>query len=76
MEEPGNVTPVPEFNIHFDPLSTAEYGLKLAKEAGLATILDPAPYQKLGTEVFAHSDIITPNEKEAEQLTGIRIDTF
>ena len=58
------------------PLSTAEHGLKLAKQAGLTTILDPAPYQPLSSDIFANTDIITPNEKEAAGLTGTGINNI
>jgi len=36
-------------------------------------ILNPAPAQPLGDELLRHVTILTPNESEAELLTGIRV---
>jgi ribokinase len=52
---------------------TVEYGLRLAHSAGVPTILNPAPGCKLPESIFAYCDYITPNESEAEVLTGIRV---
>ncbi len=53
------------------PLETIAFSLKMAKEFGIKTILDPAPAKPLSDEIFQMVDIITPNETEAEILTGI-----
>jgi|TARA_B110000116_G_scaffold260982_1_gene264664 ribokinase len=46
----------------------------LAKKNNIKIILDPAPYKKeLSMEYFSIADIITPNETEAEYMTGIKI---
>ena len=37
--------------------------------------LNPAPARELSDELLALVDIITPNETEAEKLTGIRVET-
>ncbi len=47
------------------PLSTVSAALKIAREAGAKTILDPAPARKLPLELLAGVDILTPNESEA-----------
>ncbi len=47
------------------------YGLRLAKEAGVATVLNPAPALPLPEEVYSLADYITPNETESEAYTGI-----
>jgi len=54
------------------PLATVERGLRRAKEAGLITILNPAPADgALGRDELAHwVDVITPNEGEAALLAG------
>jgi ribokinase len=52
------------------PLSTVEYALRLAKDRGMTTILDPAPVSPLPSRVYPVVDILTPNETEAERLTG------
>jgi ribokinase len=54
-------------------LPTVEYGLKLARSLGVPTILNPAPGCKLPDSIFQYCDYITPNESEAEILTGIRV---
>ena len=54
-------------------LPTVEYGLKLAHSCGVPTILNPAPCCKLPDTIFQYCDYLTPNENEAEILTGIRV---
>jgi ribokinase len=57
-------------------LPTVEYGLKLAHSLGVPTILNPAPGCKLPDSIFQYCDYITPNESEAEILTGIRVSSL
>src|SRR5665213_1544118 len=52
------------------PLATVAAALKLAREEGLRTILDPAPAQALSSEMLRSVDILTPNEAEAFMLLG------
>jgi ribokinase len=52
------------------PLATAAYGLKLGKQAGATTILNPAPATRVPTEMFANVDIVTPNSTELRILLG------
>ena len=52
------------------PLDTVAAALALAREEGLATILDPAPAQPLDPALLERVDILTPNESEALQLLG------
>lgn len=47
--------------------------LRRAKELGIMTILNPAPFQQLELEYLRCVDIITPNETEAGLLTGVRV---
>ena len=48
--------------------------MELANEKGIPVILDPAPYrQNLNFDYYKMADIITPNETEAEYMTGIKI---
>ena len=53
------------------PMDAAIRGLQMAKAAGAITILNPAPATELPKETFPLCDYITPNESEAEGLTGI-----
>jgi ribokinase len=55
------------------PLETVEYSLRRAREAGMITILNPAPARPLPQDVLALSDIITPNETEASLLSGVTV---
>jgi sugar/nucleoside kinase (ribokinase family) len=50
------------------PLATVAAALKLAREEGLTTILDPAPAQPLAIETLQNVDILTPNEVESKHF--------
>lgn len=52
------------------PLTTVHYAARLAREAGMKVVLNPAPARALPPELLELIDIITPNETEAETLTG------
>jgi ribokinase len=52
------------------PLATVSAAMKVAREEGLTTMLDPAPAQPLPQALLAHVDILTPNESEALILLG------
>ena len=58
LEVPSNIS-----------ISTA----KFAKEKGIPVILDPAPVQYISEDILDHVDILTPNQTEAEYLTGIKV---
>ncbi|TKI03999.1 ribokinase [Martelella alba] len=55
------------------PLDTVITAAKLAKRHHTQVILNPAPARELPDELLALLDIITPNETEAERLTGVPI---
>jgi ribokinase len=57
------------------PERLTESILRTARDAGLTTILDPAPAIALDEKVWASVDIVTPNETEARMLTGIVVDS-
>jgi len=57
------------------PLPAARRALEIAREAGATTILNPAPAAALDAGFFSLCDYLTPNETEAEDLTGIKVDT-
>jgi ribokinase len=52
------------------PLATVWEALTIAKRYGLMTILNPAPACSLPESLLRFVDILTPNEKEAQLLTG------
>jgi len=55
------------------PVSTVEYVAGRAAEKGNRIILNPAPVRYLSQELLGCLYLITPNEGEAELLTGISI---
>ena len=57
------------------PLDAARRGLDIARAAGVTTILNPAPAAALPDDMLALCDYITPNESEAEGITGISVQT-
>ena len=55
------------------PLDTVAAAAKKAKESGVKVLLDPAPARQLPDELLQLCDFITPNETEAQILTGIKV---
>ncbi len=55
------------------PLVTVQAAADLANACGALVILNPAPAQALPDELLQKIAIITPNETEAELLTGIEV---
>jgi ribokinase len=55
------------------PIPAARHALELARAAGVRTILNPAPAAELDDAFLALCDIVTPNESEAEALTGLPV---
>lgn len=46
---------------------------KIAHEAGVYVILNPAPACKLPNELFQYISLITPNQTETELMTGVKL---
>ena len=46
---------------------------RMAHDAGVPVMLNPAPYSEISPEILCRTDIISPNEHEAAEMTGIRI---
>ena len=55
------------------PMAAAMRALEIAKEAGVTTILNPAPSATLPKGMLALCDYLTPNETEACDLTGVGV---
>jgi len=55
------------------PMAAAHHGLVLARSGSAVTILNPAPAADLPTGMLGLCDYVTPNESEAEALTGITV---
>ena len=56
------------------PVATAKYALTMAKKNGVMTICNPAPAAPIDEDFFPMIDVITPNEVEARDITGITVD--
>lgn len=56
------------------PLPTVMAAVRLAAKHGVTVVLNPAPAQTLPANLLEHVTIISPNEVEAEMLTGVKID--
>lgn len=55
------------------PLETVRTAIEIADQSGVPIILNPAPVQKLPPEILRKVTLLTPNEIEAETLTGIAV---
>ena len=55
------------------PLPAAMRALQIARAAGVRTILNPAPAAPLPAGMLGLCDYVTPNETEAEALTGLPV---
>ena len=58
------------------PIPAARRALEIARAGGALTILNPAPAAPLDDALLSLCDIVTPNETEAEALTGIAVATL
>ena len=57
------------------PTSTVCRAVELAYKHGLKVILNPAPVASIPEYLFPMLNLITPNETEAEKLTGVKVCT-
>lgn len=58
------------------PLAAVYAAAQMAQKAGVKVILDPAPaHRDLPENLYGVVDLLTPNEVEATQLTGIDVST-
>jgi ribokinase len=55
------------------PIETVCAAARTAAEAGVPVILDPAPAMPLPDDLWQHLTYLTPNETEAERLTGMPV---
>ena len=55
------------------PMRTVQCVAELAHRAGVKFILNPAPAQKLSPGLLSMVTVLTPNETEAEILTGVKV---
>ncbi len=57
------------------PIRTIEAAAEMAERAGVKIILNPAPAQRLSDSLLKRVFILTPNETEAELLSGIKVES-
>lgn len=55
------------------PVPPALRALEIARAGGARTVLNPAPATEIPDAMLALSDLLTPNESEAEALSGIPV---
>jgi ribokinase len=55
------------------PVETTLEAFRLARAAGVRTVLNPAPAVPLPDELLRLTDLCIPNETEAELLTGLQV---
>jgi ribokinase len=55
------------------PLATVTAAVDVAVKAGVPVILNPAPARRLPNSLLKLISVLTPNETEAELLTGIKV---
>jgi ribokinase len=55
------------------PQQTVEYIVHSGSKNGIKVILNPSPVRPLNDELLKNIWLITPNEKEAEILTGVKV---
>jgi ribokinase len=58
------------------PISTVEYAASRASECGMKVILNPAPACPLNDDLLKCIWLATPNEIEAEALSGVKINSM
>jgi ribokinase len=57
------------------PSRTVQAAIRLAVQSGARVILNPAPARPLPAQLLRQVSIVTPNETEAELLTGVRVNS-
>ncbi len=55
------------------PILVVEYCAFAASVQGIKVIINPAPAQRLSDDLLSHTWLLTPNETEAEMLSGVKI---
>ena len=55
------------------PLAVATEAARIAEGRGVQVVWDPAPALEMGRDAYALCDVLTPNQSEAEYLTGIAV---
>jgi ribokinase len=57
------------------PMETVLHALDVAHQAGVRTLLNPAPVQTLPDDLYTKLSFLVPNESEAALLSGMPVET-
>lgn len=57
------------------PMEVNEYLAKLAHDNGVFVAVNPAPYKPLSKQLLTNIDLLVPNEHEASDITGIKLNS-
>lgn len=55
------------------PMECVIQAIRHAHAMGACVVFDPAPAMSIPAEIWSCVDVVTPNEREAEAITGIRV---
>lgn len=58
------------------PPETVAAALKLGREAGCITVLNPAPARPLSPDLLPYVDVLVPNRSEAALLAGSKVESL
>jgi ribokinase len=58
------------------PMHTVEYVIDYAYRSNVRVILNPAPANSLSEDLLSKVNILTPNEKEASDISGIKVNSI
>jgi len=58
------------------PLPAVEAALDIACESGVLSVLDAGPAMKVPARILRKADIVSPNEIEAQALTGVAVNSL
>lgn len=58
------------------PIDAVEEAIRIAKNANVRVILDPAPAPDVWSESLFHADLLCPNESEAAAFVGIPVENM
>ena len=62
-----------QLEVNFDALYRV---VDIAHAAGVTVVLNPAPAAELPAQLYPKLDIVTPNETEAQAMTGVKVDSL
>jgi len=58
------------------PMETVEHAVRMAHDASVKVLLNPAPGRQLSAELLSRVDILTPNETEAQIITELSVENL